>query len=93
MVKEVHAAHILVKTEKQAADILAEVKGGKNFGDLAKKYSECPSKKKGGDLNWFKRGQMVKPFEDAAFSAKKGDVIGPVKTEFGWHVIKILEQR
>lgn len=50
MVKEVHAAHILVKTEKQAADILAEVNGGKNFGDLARKYSGCPSKKKGGDL-------------------------------------------
>lgn len=93
MVKEVHAAHILVKTEKQATDILAEVNGGKNFGDLARKYSGCPSKKKGGDLGWFKRGQMVKPFEDAAFAAKKGDVIGPVKTEFGWHVIKILEQR
>jgi len=93
MVKEVHAAHILVKTEKQAADIKAEIEAGKPFGDLAKKYSTCPSKKKGGDLGWFHRGQMVKPFEDAAFAGKKGDLLGPIKTDFGWHIIKILEQR
>ncbi|MGI6008733.1 MAG: peptidylprolyl isomerase [Methanomethylophilus sp.] len=93
MVKEVHAAHILVKDEAQAKNIMAEIRAGGNFGKLAQKYSICPSKKKGGDLGWFKRGQMVKPFEDAAFSAKKGDLVGPVKTEFGWHVIKILEQR
>ena len=93
MVKEVHAAHILVKDEAKAKDLMAQVQAGKNFGELARKYSVCPSKKKGGDLGWFRRGQMVKPFEDAAFSAKKGDIVGPVKTEVGWHVIKIIEQR
>jgi len=94
MVKEVHAAHILVKDEKLANDLKIQLgTDGKNFAELAKKYSICPSKKKGGDLGWFKRGQMVKPFEDAAFAGKKGDILGPIKTEFGWHVIKILEQR
>ncbi|MDD3232620.1 MAG: peptidylprolyl isomerase [Candidatus Methanomethylophilus sp.] len=93
MVKEVHAAHILVKNEELAKKIKADIAAGKNFGELAKKYSTCPSKKKGGDLGWFRRGQMVKEFENAAFAAKKGDIVGPVKTEFGWHVIKVLEQR
>ncbi len=93
MVKEVHAAHILVKDEATAKKIKDEIVAGKNFGEEAKKYSTCPSKKKGGDLGWFHRGQMVKPFEDAAFAGKKGDLIGPIKTDFGWHIIKILEQR
>jgi len=93
MVKEVHAAHILVKREDQAKDILSKINGGENFGEMAKKFSTCPSGKKGGDLGWFTRGKMVKEFEKAAFDGQKGQIVGPVKTDFGYHLIKILEQR
>jgi peptidyl-prolyl cis-trans isomerase C len=93
MVNEVHAAHILVKREDQAKDILAKIKAGENFGEMAKKFSTCPSGKRGGDLGWFTRGKMVKEFEKAAFEGQKGAVVGPVKTEFGYHLIKVLEQR
>lgn len=93
MAKQVHAAHILVKSEDKAKDLLTKVKAGESFSDLAKKHSDCPSGKKGGDLGWFGRGQMVKEFEDACFSGEKGATVGPVKTQFGYHLIKILEQR
>ncbi|MDR0523482.1 MAG: peptidylprolyl isomerase [Candidatus Methanoplasma sp.] len=93
MAKEVSAAHILVKTEKEAKEIKAKIDGGESFQDLAKKRSSCPSGKKGGDLGWFRRGQMVAPFEEAAFAAEKGKVVGPVKTEFGWHLILVKDQR
>ena len=83
------ALHILVKTEKQANEILAMLKKGKRFGQLAKKYSTCPSGKKGGDLGEFKRGQMVPQFDKISFS---GAILEPhlIKTKFGWHVIKVL---
>jgi peptidyl-prolyl cis-trans isomerase C len=93
MVTEVRASHILVKDETKARDLLLQVKSGKSFEELAKKNSTCPSGKNGGDLGWFTRGRMVKPFSDAAFAGKKGDVVGPVKTEFGYHVIKIVDQK
>jgi peptidyl-prolyl cis-trans isomerase C len=93
MAKQVHAAHILVKKEDQARDLLAKVKAGQSFADLAKQFSDCPSGKKGGDLGWFGRGQMVQEFDKAAFEAEKGAIVGPVKTQFGWHIIKVLEQR
>ena len=93
MVKQVNAAHILVKTEKDAQDIKQKILGGEKFADMAKKYSSCPSGKKGGDLGWFGKGQMVAPFETAAFAAAKGDVAGPVKTEFGWHLILVKDQK
>ena len=93
MAKQVHAAHILVKKEDQAKDLLARVKTGENFSDLAKKFSDCPSGKNGGDLGWFGRGQMVQEFDKAAFEGAKGAVVGPVKTQFGWHLIKIIDER
>lgn len=93
MAKQVHAAHILVKSQDKANELLAKINTGESFGDLAKKHSDCPSGKKGGDLGWFGRGQMVKEFEDAAFNGDKGATVGPVKTQFGWHLIRILEQR
>jgi peptidyl-prolyl cis-trans isomerase C len=93
MVKQVNCAHILVGSEKEAKDIKAQIKGGAKFADLAKKKSKCPSGKKGGDLGWFGRGQMVAPFETAAFNAKKGDLVGPVKTDFGWHLILVKDQK
>ncbi|MCL2317516.1 MAG: peptidylprolyl isomerase [Methanomassiliicoccaceae archaeon] len=92
MVKQVNAAHILVKTEKEAKEIKEQIMKGKKFADAAK-VSSCPSGKSGGDLGWFGRGQMVPPFENAAFNAKKGDLVGPIKTEFGWHLILIKDQR
>ncbi|MFA6803623.1 MAG: peptidylprolyl isomerase [Candidatus Methanomethylophilaceae archaeon] len=93
MPKKVCAAHILVKTEKEAKDLLTKIDGGEKFEDLARRYSTCPSGKKGGDLGWFGRGDMVAPFETAAFSAAKGSVVGPVKTEFGWHLILVKDVR
>ena len=93
MAKQVSAAHILVKTEKEAASLKQRIYGGEKFADIAKKYSECPSKSAGGDLGWFGRGQMVKEFENAAFSADVGAVVGPVRTQFGWHLILIKDLR
>lgn len=93
MPSSLHAAHILVKTEQEAFVVLYDVQNGKDFGDIARSKSICPSAKKGGDLGWFARGKMVKEFETAAFSLKSGEVSKPVKTQFGWHVIKILEAK
>jgi len=94
MVSEVHAAHILVKTEAEAKQILAEITSGKaDFGKMAQLKSQCPSGKKGGDLGWFTRGRMVREFENAAFAGDKGTILGPIKTQFGWHLIKVLEKK
>ncbi|MBT1450979.1 peptidylprolyl isomerase [Glaciecola sp. XM2] len=84
------ALHILVKTESEANQILTELKKGKEFGKLAKRYSLCPSGKKGGNLGEFKRGQMVKAFDDVVFKKPILTVHGPVKTKFGYHLIKTL---
>ena len=89
----VHAAHILVKTEDEARAILGEINNGANFQSMARLKSMCPSGKKGGDLGWFGRGRMVREFEKAAFEGKKGEVTGPIKTQFGWHLIKILDKK
>lgn len=97
MVKEVHAAHILVKKEDKAKELLAQVNASpdkfKKFGELAKQFSDCPSGKKGGDLGWFTRQKMVKEFEDIGFAGKKGDLAGPFKTQFGWHLMYIIDQK
>lgn len=90
MHKEVRASHILVKTQEEAKNLLEEIKGGKSFADAAKEVSLCPSGHDGGDLGFFKRGVMVKPFEDAAFELKEiGDISEPVQTQFGWHLIQL----
>ena len=91
MAKQVHAAHILVKTEQEANSILFDLKRGASFEENAKKFSICPSKSKGGDLGWFGKGMMVKEFEDAAFSQSVGELSKPVKSRFGYHIIKVLE--
>ena len=88
---KVHAAHILVKTEQEANSILFDLKRGASFEEMAKKHSICPSRSKGGDLGWFGKGQMVKEFETAAFSLPVGELSKPVKTQFGYHIIKVLE--
>ncbi len=84
------ALHILVKTEKDALAILEQLKKGKNFAALAKRHSVCPSGKRGGDLGEFRRGQMVKQFDDVVFKKPLLQVHGPVKTKFGYHLIKTL---
>ena len=89
MVKRVDASHILVKTEAEANVVLYDVNHGKSFEEVAQQKSLCPSGKRGGNLGWFGRGQMVREFEDAAFALQKGQVSRPVKTEFGWHIIKV----
>ena len=89
MPKKVKASHILVKSEDKANEVLKKLEEGGSFASLAQEYSSCPSKKKGGNLGWFGRGMMVRPFEVAAFDLKKGQVSKPVKTEFGWHIIKV----
>jgi len=82
--------HILVKTEKQAKDILDKITKGSDFGQMAKKFSTCPSGKKGGDLGEFKKGQMVKAFDDVVFNKEVLKVHGPVKTRFGFHLIQTI---
>ena len=90
-VKKVQARHILVATKELAEEIQKKLDDGAEFSKMAEEYSECPSKKRGGDLGWFGKGAMVRAFEVAAFSAQEGDVVGPIKTEFGWHLIYVYE--
>jgi len=90
-VKKVQARHILVAEKELAEELKVKLDEGEEFVKLAEEYSQCPSKKRGGDLGWFGKGAMVRPFEVAAFSAQEGDVVGPVKTEFGWHLIYVYE--
>ena len=99
--KEVKARHILFKLSKDASEeeekkvkekalsVLKMAREGKDFATLAKEYSEGPTKEKGGELGWFSRGRMVKPFEDAAFKMKKGEISDLVKTSFGYHIILV----
>jgi len=93
-VAEVRARHILLKTETDAKNVIGHLDAGKSFDAAAKEYSTGPSAANGGDLGYFKRGDMVKPFADAAFAMKAGTVTPlPVKTRFGWHVIKVEDRR
>jgi len=102
---QVHARHILIKVDKgadgnvreeakkQIEDILNEARGGTDFAELAKKHSQAPSGPKGGDLGFFSRGKMVKPFEEAAFALKPGEISGVVQTIYGYHIIKVEEKK
>lgn len=86
----VKAKHILVDTEEKCNEVLAAINNGeKTFEEAAKEYSTCPSGKQGGDLGEFGTGQMVPEFEQAAFAAEIGQIVGPVKTQFGAHLIKV----
>jgi peptidyl-prolyl cis-trans isomerase C len=86
------ARHILVKTEKSCSDLKKKIEGGADFADVAKQHSECPSGKSGGDLGEFGRGQMVPEFDSVVFTAELGKVHGPIKTQFGWHLIEITKR-
>lgn len=88
----VSASHILVRTEAEALDLLKQIiASGISFEDAARKFSFCPSKKNGGNLGTFERGMMVPEFDAVCFDDKNkaGDIKGPIKTQFGWHLIKI----
>lgn len=91
--EEVRARHILVETEDKAKEILAKLKSGGDFAELAKKESKDPGSDDGGDLGYFTREQMVPAFSDAAFKLEKGALSDPVKSQFGWHIIKLEDKR
>jgi peptidyl-prolyl cis-trans isomerase C len=91
--KEVHARHILVDTEDEAKTVLAQLKKGGDFAALAKEKSKDPGAANGGDLGYFTKDQMVPEFANAAFKLEAGQLSDPVKTQFGWHVIKVEEKR
>jgi peptidyl-prolyl cis-trans isomerase C len=90
---QIKASHILLKTEKEAQDVLAQLKAGGKFEDLARKYSVDPAGAKGGDLGWFGKGSMIPEFEKVAFALKEGETSGIVKTKFGYHIIKVTGKR
>jgi peptidyl-prolyl cis-trans isomerase C len=92
--EEVRARHILVETEAQAKELQERVNKGEDFVALAKAHSKDPgSKGEGGDLGYFGKGQMVPVFEETAFSLKPGEVSAPVKSQFGWHIVKLEDRR
>lgn len=88
---KIKAKHILVQQEFEAQDLLKSLQSGKTFEELAQGHSLCPSGKKGGDLGEFGKGRMVRSFEEAAFGLQVGQVSGPVKTQFGFHLIQRYE--
>lgn len=91
--QSVRASHILVDDSNKAREIISEINQGLSFEDAAKKYSKCPSKAQGGDLGYFTRGRMVPEFEQAAFEMKKDEVSEPIQTQFGYHIIKVLDKK
>ena len=103
--EQVKASHILIKVaadatdaqkaeaRKKIEDVQQKIKNGGDFAELAKEYSEGPSNVRGGDLGYFRRGQMVKPFEDAAFALQPNEVSGVVETQFGYHIIKVYDKK
>ncbi len=92
MAAKASARHILVETEQECLKLKAEIAAGANFASTARQYSKCPSGKKGGDLGTFFRGQMVPEFDRVVFGEQVGKVHGPVKTQFGYHLIEIIQR-
>ncbi|NIX15724.1 MAG: peptidylprolyl isomerase [Candidatus Dadabacteria bacterium] len=86
------ARHILVNTEDQCNEIKAKIEGGEDFGEMAQQFSQCPSGKEGGNLGEFNQGMMVPEFDMVVFTAPLNQVHGPVKTQFGYHLIEILSR-
>jgi len=83
------ARHILVKGETECQGLIDQIKGGADFGAVAAEHSTCPSGKSGGALGEFGRGQMVPEFDKAVFEGEIGDIQGPIKTQFGYHVLEV----
>ena len=86
------ARHILVPTEAACLELKTKIEGGEDFAAMARKHSECPSGQKGGELGQFSPGQMVREFDDVVFKKEVGVVHGPVKTQFGYHLVEITER-
>ncbi len=86
------ARHILVPTEKACQDLKQEIQGGADFAELARKHSKCPSGRQGGDLGEFGKGQMVAEFDKVVFGEAVGVVHGPIKTQFGWHLVEVTRR-
>ncbi|WP_130807559.1 peptidylprolyl isomerase [Senegalia massiliensis] len=91
--QQAKAKHILVESKEEAEKALSEIKEGLSFEEAAKKYSTCPSKEKGGDLGYFTKGRMVPEFEEKAFDMEVGEISEPVKTQFGYHIIKLEDKK
>ena len=86
------ARHILVEDEKSCEELKTEIESGADFSQVAKKHSTCPSSQKGGDLGEFGKGDMVPEFDQVIFNGELGKVHGPVKTQFGYHLIEITKR-
>ena len=86
------ARHILVDSEAQCTELKAKIEGGEDFAAVAKQHSSCPSSRQGGDLGEFGPGEMVPEFDKVVFSAEVGKVQGPVKTQFGYHLLEVTER-
>ncbi len=86
------ARHILVPTEEACNKLKAEIEAGTDFAEAAKQHSKCPSGGQGGDLGEFSPGQMVKEFDEVVFSSEVGKVLGPVQTQFGYHLIEVTSR-
>jgi peptidyl-prolyl cis-trans isomerase C len=93
MATEVRASHILVDERQKAENIVEQIENGKDFEELAREASTCPSSEDGGDLGYFGKGDMVKPFERKVFDMDEGEVSSPVKTKFGFHIIRKDDER
>ncbi len=89
---EACARHILVETEQQCENLKQEIADGADFADMAKQHSKCPSGQQGGDLGSFGPGRMVKEFDEVVFVAAIGTVQGPVKTQFGYHLLEVTSR-
>ena len=89
---EATARHILVESEAKCLQVKTEIEAGADFADAAKKYSSCPSRMQGGDLGSFRPSQMVKEFDEVVFSGDLNKVLGPVKTQFGFHLIEVTNR-
>lgn len=87
------ARHILVDSEAQCAKLIERIEGGEDFAALAKEHSKCPSGSRGGELGQFGRGQMVPEFDKVVFEGEVGKPLGPVQTQFGYHVVEVTERR
>lgn len=86
------ARHILVATQSEAESLKKQIEGGADFAEMARKHSKCPSSRQGGDLGEFGPGQMVREFDEAVFKGEVGKVLGPVKTQFGYHLIEVTKR-
>ena len=86
------ARHILVDSEEKCLELKTEIEGGADFADVARQHSSCPSGRQGGELGTFGPGQMVKEFDEVVFSGELNTVLGPVQTQFGYHLLEVTER-